>query len=68
MEIGTVTPKKKQQEKRIFGCRDLAAVQVHKPHVVWYFELGFVEEETGWDTNNVGSGGQKQLWQETNSS
>lgn len=49
----------------MFGETDLAAVEVNKPHVVWYFELGFVEEETGWDTNNVGSGSQKQLKKHT---
>lgn len=58
LHLITATGKKK---RAIFGESDLAAVQVNKPHVVWYFELGFVEEEAGWDTNNVGSGSQKQL-------
>lgn len=51
----------RKKKRTVFGESDLAAVEVNKPHVVWYFELGFVEEETGWDTNNVGSGSQKQL-------
>lgn len=57
-----ILPLKTTTDKRtMFGETNLAAVEVNKPHVVWYFELGFVEEETGWDTNNVGSGSQKQL-------
>lgn len=40
---------------------DLAAVKVHKPHVIWHFEISFVEEEAGWHTYNVRSGGKKEL-------
>lgn len=49
------------EKRAIFGETNLAAVEVNKPDVVWYFELGFVEEETGWDTNNVRSGSKKEL-------
>lgn len=50
-----------KKKRATFAETNLAAVEVNKPHVVWYFKLGFVEEETGWDTNNVGSGSEKQL-------
>lgn len=43
---------------------DLAAVKVHEPHVVWHFEIRFVEEEAGWHTYNVRSGGKKELQEE----
>lgn len=43
-------------------CTDLAAVKVHKPHIVWHFEISFVEEEAGRYTYNVGSGSKKELW------
>lgn len=46
----------------VVGGSHLAAVEVHKPHVIWYFELGFIEEETGWDTNDVRGGSKKKLW------
>lgn len=49
------------KKRAIFGETNLAAVEVNKPHVVWYFEPGFVEEETGWDTNYVRGGSKKEL-------
>lgn len=40
---------------------DLAAVKVNKPNIVWHFEVGFVEEEAGGYTYNVGSRSKKEL-------
>lgn len=40
---------------------DLAAVKVHKPDIIWHFEVRFVKKEASWYTYNVGSGGKKEL-------
>lgn len=45
---------------------DLAAVKIHKPNVIWHFEIRLVEEETGWYTYNVWSGSKKELRRENN--
>lgn len=56
--------KRKGKGRTPFWSTDLAAVKVHKPHVIWYFELSFVKEKAGWHTYNVRSGSKKELWEE----